>query len=111
MENEVPKLKQCVHCGVTPRVERAESGVIWIALICHAPNCFWTTWMMNSEQVILERGFAAWNTRATTIPSPPTAEQAEMTRRAAEKVYEYFWELRQHAVTIDRIKAIIASEL
>jgi len=67
--------------------------------------------MMNSEQVILERGFAAWNTRATTIPSPPTAEQAEMTRRAAEKVYEYFWELRQHAVTIDRIQAIIASEL
>lgn len=78
---ESPELLPCEHCGTVPQIERAESGVIWIALIRHAPKCFWATWMMNREQVLLERGFTAWNTRARVpVSVQPTTDAVEVAR-------------------------------
>lgn len=71
-------LLPCEHCGVKPQIERAESGDCNIAILRHALDCFWVTWMANKEQVILERGFAAWNRRT------PTSDYLRGLERGAE---------------------------
>lgn len=77
-ELKPPTLAPCAHCGAVARVERA--AACWIALIKHQTECFWAKWLMHDggEQVILERAFERWNTRAPSLqeaaPSSPPAE-------------------------------------
>lgn len=70
-ENKVPDVKSCAHCAAPPKVERASSDKCWIAIIRHKPFCIWVSWLNDHEQIIIERGFAAWNARADLVSSAP----------------------------------------
>lgn len=70
-----PTVEPCAHCGVKAKVVRTPSDRCWAALLIHKDDCVWLTWIGDGTQVILERGFNAWNTRsrAAALSRSPAA--------------------------------------